>query len=276
VRRSAITRSRPRARWCARWGRGGGRNRSGSSCAAWRQLGDDVGQDEASGSSPWCSVVGEAEEGFRATVFSYGGGAPMPGGELRHVLWMKVRVGRSIDDTSHRKVELTEGERRRRRRLEIRRGTGDSSGRTQTHGRRWRRRSLRTIWMREDGVGVSEKPNGQFLGLIVMSHWHVEVWIRIWDISVVLRNYLGWCEELRLLVSWCVGDRCDIVDSDDDHSRSRKPDAEDRWWLTTDQILDDRTIGRSDDVLCGLHHAHEDEECGLLSKASKPRSIVCQ
>jgi hypothetical protein len=33
---------------------------------------------------------------------------------------MKVRVGRSIDDTSHRKVELTEGERRRRRRLEIR------------------------------------------------------------------------------------------------------------------------------------------------------------
>jgi hypothetical protein len=30
-----------------------------------------------------------------------------------------------------------------------------------------------------------------------------------------------------LLVSWCLGDRCDMTDSDEDHGRSRRPDAED-------------------------------------------------
>jgi hypothetical protein len=32
--------------------------------------------------------------------------------------------------------------------------------------------------------------------------------------------------ELYLLVSWCVGGRCDMVSSDDDHDRSRRPNAE--------------------------------------------------
>jgi hypothetical protein len=34
------------------------------------------------------------------------------------------------------------------------------------------------------------------------------------------------CEESRLLVSWCVGDMCDMVGSDEDHGRSRRPGAE--------------------------------------------------
>jgi hypothetical protein len=29
-------------------------------------------------------------------------------------------------------------------------------------------------------------------------------------------------------VSWCVGDRCDMVDSDEDLGRSRRPGVEDR------------------------------------------------
>jgi hypothetical protein len=29
-------------------------------------------------------------------------------------------------------------------------------------------------------------------------------------------------------------------------------------------VLDSRTIGRSDDVVCDLHRAHGDEECGFL------------
>jgi hypothetical protein len=32
----------------------------------------------------------------------------------------------------------------------------------------------------------------------------------------------------------------------------------------TSRVLDDRTIGRSGDTVCDLHHAHEDEECGFL------------
>jgi hypothetical protein len=30
------------------------------------------------------------------------------------------------------------------------------------------------------------------------------------------------------------------------------------------QVLGDRTIGGSDDAVCGLHHAHGDEERGFL------------
>jgi hypothetical protein len=33
-------------------------------------------------------------------------------------------------------------------------------------------------------------------------------------------------------------------------------------------------IGRSGDIVCGLHRAQEDEECKFLDLASKPRSSV--
>jgi hypothetical protein len=33
-----------------------------------------------------------------------------------------------------------------------------------------------------------------------------------------------------LLVLWCAGGRCGMVDSDEDHGRSRRPSAENRGW----------------------------------------------
>jgi hypothetical protein len=63
------------------------------------------------------------------------------------------------------------------------------------------------------------------------------------DISVVLRYYICSCEESCLLVSWCVGDRCDMVDSDEDLGRSKRPGAEDRGWSSTGRVLGGRTIG---------------------------------
>jgi hypothetical protein len=79
------------------------------------------------------------------------------------------------------------------------------------------------------------------------------------DIFVVLRYYLCWCGELCLLVSWCVSDRCDMASSDEDLGRSRRPGVENQGWLRTGRVLSGRTIGRSGDTVCGLHHAHEDE-----------------
>jgi hypothetical protein len=55
-----------------------------------------------------------------------------------------------------------------------------------------------------------------------------------------------------MLVSWCVDYRCDMADNDEDRDRSRRPDAEDRGWSSTGRILDDRTIGRSGNTVCGL------------------------
>jgi hypothetical protein len=39
-------------------------------------------------------------------------------------------------------------------------------------------------------VNVGEKPSGPFLGLIMMSHWHDEVWIQIRDSFVLFFFYL--------------------------------------------------------------------------------------
>jgi hypothetical protein len=68
-----------------------------------------------------------------------------------------------------------------------------------------------------------------------------------------------------LLVSWCASGRCDMAGSDEDYDRSRRPGAEDRGWSCTDQVLGGQTIGRSSDAVCGLYHAHRDEEHGFLS-----------
>jgi hypothetical protein len=59
--------------------------------------------------------------------------------------------------------------------------------------------------------------------------------------------------ESRLLVSWCVADRCGMAGSDKDHGRSRRHGAEDRGWSGRGRVLSGRTIGRSDDAVCGLH-----------------------
>jgi hypothetical protein len=63
------------------------------------------------------------------------------------------------------------------------------------------------------------------------------------------------CEESCLLVSWCVGDRCDIAGNNEDLDRNRRPDAEDRGWSSIGRVLGGRTIGRSGDacVVCTVH-----------------------
>jgi hypothetical protein len=82
--------------------------------------------------------------------------------------------------------------------------------------------------------------------------------------------------ESHLLVSWCVGDICDMVGSDKDCGRSRKYSVEDQVWSSTSRVLGGRTIRRSGDVVCGLHCAQGDEERKFLGLASKPRATVCQ
>jgi hypothetical protein len=61
--------------------------------------------------------------------------------------------------------------------------------------------------------------------------------------------------ESHLLVSWCAGGRCGMAGSDDNRGRSRRPSAKDWGWSGTGPVLSDRTIGRSGDAVCGLHHA---------------------
>jgi hypothetical protein len=48
--------------------------------------------------------------------------------------------------------------------------------------------------------GEIEKASGQFLGLIVMSHWLGEVWIRIWDSFVLFFFYF--CFVWRIVFSY--------------------------------------------------------------------------
>jgi hypothetical protein len=62
--------------------------------------------------------------------------------------------------------------------------------------------------------------------------------------------------------------------SDEDRGRNRRLGVEDRGWSSTGRILDGRMIERSDDAMCGLHHARGDEEHGFLALAIKPRSMV--
>jgi hypothetical protein len=92
---------------------------------------------------------------------------------------------------------------------------------------------------------VIEKPSGQFLGLIVLSHWLAEVWIQIRD------NFDGFTfifvlfGESCLLVSCCAGGRCGMVSSDEKRGRSMRPSAEDWGWShrSGTQWLDDGEIG---------------------------------
>jgi hypothetical protein len=51
-----------------------------------------------------------------------------------------------------------------------------------------------------------------------------------------------------LFVSRCVGDRCDMTDSDEDHDRNMRPDAEDQGWSSIDRVLGSQVIGRSSDA----------------------------
>jgi hypothetical protein len=72
------------------------------------------------------------------------------------------------------------------------------------------------------------------------------------------------CEESCLLISWCAGDRCYMVGSDEDRGGSMRPGVEDRGWSNTGQILGGRTIKRSDDAMCDLHRTQRDDEHKFL------------
>jgi hypothetical protein len=52
-------------------------------------------------------------------------------------------------------------------------------------------------------------------------------------------------EESCLLVSWCVGSRCGMVNNDKDRDRSRRPGVEDRGWShrSGTRWPDDREVG---------------------------------
>jgi hypothetical protein len=77
-----------------------------------------------------------------------------------------------------------------------------------------------------------------------------------------------------LLVSWCAGDRCGMTGSDEDRGISRRPSVEDWGWSNTGHVFGGRTIERSGDIVCGLHHARGDDESMFLGLASKSRSTV--
>jgi hypothetical protein len=65
-----------------------------------------------------------------------------------------------------------------------------------------------------------------------------------------------------------------MAGSDEDHSSSRRPDADDWRWSSTGRVLGGRTIERSGDVVCDLHHAQGDQEHKFLGLASKQRSTI--
>jgi hypothetical protein len=65
---------------------------------------------------------------------------------------------------------------------------------------------------------------------------------------------------------------CVMVGSDEDQGRSKRLGAEDRGWSSTGLVLCGRTIERSGDAVCSLHHTQGDKEREFLGSASKPRS----
>jgi hypothetical protein len=70
-----------------------------------------------------------------------------------------------------------------------------------------------------------EKLSGQYIGLL----YNESLTFR--GLNSNLRHFSSFtfipvsCGESCLLVSWCVGDKCDMADSDEHLGRSRRPDA---------------------------------------------------
>jgi hypothetical protein len=108
--------------------------------------------------------------------------------------------------------------------------------------------------------GEIKKPSGQYLGLICdksLTCRGLHSNPRYFD-SFTLS--FGSYRESCLLVLWCAGDRCGMVDSDEDLDRSRRSGAEDRGWSSTGWVLGGRTIGSSGDTVYGLYRAQGDDE----------------
>jgi hypothetical protein len=71
-----------------------------------------------------------------------------------------------------------------------------------------------------------EKPSDHSLGLVDLARFEFEFRIVLFYFSFTFVSF----GESRLLVSWCVGGRCDMACSDENRGRSRRPGAEDREW----------------------------------------------
>jgi hypothetical protein len=67
-------------------------------------------------------------------------------------------------------------------------------------------------------------------------------------------------ENLVCLSRGGAGDKCDMVDNDEDHGRSQRPGAKDQGWSSTGQVLGGRMSEGLGDAVCGLHRARGDEE----------------
>jgi hypothetical protein len=56
-----------------------------------------------------------------------------------------------------------------------------------------------------------------------------------------------------------------MAGSDEDRGRSRRPGAGDQGWSGIGRVLGGRTVWRSGDAVCSLHHARGDVEHMFLS-----------
>jgi hypothetical protein len=124
--------------------------------------------------------------------------------------------------------------------------------------------------------GEIEKSSGQFFGLIVMSHWLGEVWIRIRDSLVLffflplfrLENHVCLSRGVQVAgAAWRAVTRTmtgvgDLVQRIGDGRTGR--------------VLGGWAVERSGGAVCGLHLARGDEEREFLDWAFKPRSTVCE
>jgi hypothetical protein len=106
----------------------------------------------------------------------------------------------------------------------------------------------------------------QVLNTLVWLWWVIDVLLFEFESEIFWWFYpiICSCGELCLLVSLCVGGRYNMTANNEDRGRSRRLGAEDWGWSSIGRVLGGRTIERSGDVVCGLHHAQEDEERGFL------------
>jgi hypothetical protein len=67
--------------------------------------------------------------------------------------------------------------------------------------------------------------------------------------------YLYLCIVWRIAFACLMVCMCGMTGSDDDRGRSRRPGVKDRGWSVTSRVPGGRTIERSGDAVCDLHHA---------------------
>jgi hypothetical protein len=123
--------------------------------------------------------------------------------------------------------------------------------------------------------GEIEKLSDRFLSLIAMSYWLGEIWIWIWDISVILPLFFISLENLVCLfrdvqvtaMTWRAVMR---IVTGVEHLVQRTRDGR------TGRVLIGREIEISGGAVCGLHRARGDEEHMFLCWASKLRSTICE